>query len=148
MQTKRILKGFLQVLAVVALGLALGPVLYFQYHSSDAPTLSVISGAIKLDDPKVPYVEIEQGIYMFRAADVSHSSPVGMVLYPCNPYLASLGWSLFDQMGAMVYYKRGDQILKVSDRSCGSHYAIAVLHQDPVSGKDIAHPKPFNLFGP
>lgn len=127
--------------------LMLVPVLYFQWHSSEASTLSAVSGALALRDPNRLYIEIESGVYMFRRVDLKVADDgVGSVVIPVNTELVSHGWTFEEQMGAGLLYKRGDQTLEAIFASCGPHYGVAVLHQDPATGCDIARSKPFNLF--
>ena len=147
MPSAKFLYRILVALSLVALMAAILPVLYFQWHCSEAPTLSVISGALRLRDSKLPCAEIEPNIYMFRAGDVKVAgNGVGALQFPYNAHLASLGWTFTDQMGAGLTYKRNEQRLNMLFASCGPSYGVAVLYQDPVTGKDMPYHRPFNLF--
>lgn len=147
MKTQKKFRLSLLSLGVLALCFLLAPILYFHWHSSEAPTLSVIAGAVKLTDDSRTFVEIEPGILMFRASDIVFQEQSRLLVLPCNSYFNSEGWVYTDQMGAMLRYERKEQALTLLYVTCSSNYGLALLNEDPVTGQAITHKRPFNLFG-
>ena len=119
---------------------------YFHWHSDQASSHSLLLGAIRLHRTTSGLVEVEPGRLML---DARHTVPNGVGAFRhsgLEQFLGAHGWQFADQMGAGLDFKRGKQSPHGLLTSCGPHYMVVVLDQDPSTGKDLNLPRPFNLF--
>jgi hypothetical protein len=119
---------------------------YFHWHSDQASSLALLLGAIRLHHAPSGLVEVERGRLML---DNRRAAPPGIGAFRhsgLEQYLGAHGWQFADQMGAGLDFARGQESLHGLLTSCGPHYMVVVLEQDPVTGKDLNLPRPFNLF--
>jgi len=122
------------------------PLGYFHWHSDQASSLALLRGALRLRNSSLGVVEVERGRLML---DARHTVPNGVGAFRhagLEQYLGAHGWQFADQMGAGLDFARGQESLHGLLTSCGPNYMVVVLEQDPVTGKDLNLPRPFNLF--
>lgn len=140
------MRTFGKVLLAALLVLVLLPLGYFHWHSDQASSLALLQGALRLHHTPSGLVEVEPGRLML---DARHTVPNGVGAFRhsgLEQYLGAQGWTFADQMGAGLDFRRGAQSLHGLLTSCGPHYLVVVLDQDPSTGKDLNLPRPFNLF--
>ncbi len=140
------MRTLVKVLVATLMALALLPLVYFHWHSDQASSLALLRGAIQLGHVPSGLVEVEPGRLMLDARQVA-ANGVSAFRHPgLEQYLGAQGWQFADQMGAGLDFTRGNQRLHGLLTSCGPHYLVVVLEQDPVTGRDVHLPRPFNLF--
>lgn len=123
--------------ALFMMSLFLGALLYFQWISSDASSFALLRGFTVMRATNAVFYEVEPHRYLIRG---------GFRSSEFEAYRGQWGWKFHDQMGADLFYVRGEEQLSGSFFGCGPGHCLVVLYDDPVTALPLNQKRPWNAF--